>query len=105
MTDERVATDGFGKPYRMGRDSKQTGKERGGVCLYVSEKFCNKANVTVKQRMCTPELDLISESLRPRYLHASSGGSSSLSSMPLFTIRPLLHVLGKRSPPPSVTFS
>ena len=39
----------------MDRDSRQTGKERGGgMCLYVSEKFCDRANVTVKQRMCTP---------------------------------------------------
>ena len=53
----------------MDRDSKHTGKERGGgVCLYVSEKFCDRANVTVKQRTCTPELELISVSLRPRYL-------------------------------------
>ena len=49
VTGESVATDGFGEPYRMDRDSKQTGKERGGgVCLYVSEKFCDRANVTVK---------------------------------------------------------
>ena len=53
----------------MDKESKQTGIERGGgVCLYVSEKFCDRANVTVKQRMCTPELELISVSLRPRYL-------------------------------------
>ena len=50
------------------------GKERGGgVCLYVSEKFCDRANVTVKQRMCTPELELTSVSLRPRYLPREFG--------------------------------
>ena len=69
VTNESVAIDGFGEPYRMDRDSKQSGKERGGgVYLYVSEKFCDRASVTVKQRMCTPELELISVSLRPRYL-------------------------------------
>ena len=74
MTDESVAIDGFGEPYRMDRDSKHTGKERGGgVCLYVSEKFCDRANVTVKQRTCTPELELISVSLRPRYLPREFG--------------------------------
>ena len=53
---------------------KQTGKERrGGVCLYVSEKFCDRANVTIKQRMSTPELELISVSLRPRYLPREFG--------------------------------
>ena len=58
----------------MDRDSKQTGKERGGgLCLYVSEKFCDRASVTVKQRMCTPELELISVSLRPRYLPREFG--------------------------------
>ena len=74
VTNESVAIDGFGEPYRMDRDGKQTGKERGGgVCLYVSEKFCDRANVTVKQRMCTPELELISVSLRPRYLPREFG--------------------------------
>ena len=48
----------------MDRDSKQTGKERGGgVCLYVSEKLCDRASVTVKQRICKPELKLVSVSL------------------------------------------
>ena len=74
VTNESVATDGFGEPYRTDRDSRQTGKERGGgVSLYVSEKFCDRANVTVKQRMCTPELELISLSLRPRYLPREFG--------------------------------
>ena len=51
----------------MDRDSKQTRKERGGgVCLYVSEKFCDRASVTVKQL----ELSL---SLRPRYLPRELG--------------------------------
>ena len=102
VTNESVATDGFGEPNRMDRDSKQTGKERGGgVCLYVSEKFCDRANVTVKQRMCTPELELISVSLRPTYLPREFGrifvtvfyAAVSLSSMPLFTTRPLRHCL------------
>ena len=74
MTNESVAIVGFGEPYRTDRDSRQTGKERGGgVCLYVSEKFCDRANVTVNQRMCTPELELISVSLRPRYLPREFG--------------------------------
>ena len=74
VTNKSVAIDEFGEPYRMDRDSKQTGKERGGgVCLYVSEKFCDRASVAVKQRMCTPELELISVSLRPRYLPREFG--------------------------------
>ena len=45
------------------------------MCLYVSEKFCDRAYVTVKQRMCTPELELvlISVSLGPRYLPREFG--------------------------------
>ena len=43
------------------------------MCLYVSEKFCDRANVTVKQRICTPELELISVSLRPRHLPREFG--------------------------------
>ena len=65
---------GFGEPYRTDRDSRQTGKERGGgVRLYVSEKFCDRANVTVKHRMCKPELKLISMSPPPRYLPREFG--------------------------------
>ena len=106
VRDESVAIDGFGEPYRIDRDSKRTGKERGGgVCLYVSEKFCDRASVTAKQRICTPELELISVSLRPRYLPREFGRIFVPSSLPLSTIRPPLHVLGKRSPPPSMTFS
>ena len=37
------------------------------------QKFCDRANVTVKQRMCTPELKLISVSLRPRYFPRKFG--------------------------------
>ena len=74
MTYESVEIVGFGEPYRTDRDNRQAGKERGGgVCLYVREKFCDRANVTVKQRMCTPELELISVSLRPRYLPREFG--------------------------------
>ena len=74
VTNESVEIVGFGEPYRTDRDSGQTGKERGGdVCLYVSEKFCDRASVTVKQRMCTPELELIFVSLRPRYLPREFG--------------------------------
>ena len=68
-TNESVAIVGFGEPYRTDRDSRQTGKERGGgVCLYISEKFCDRASVTVKQRMCTPELELIPSTRVRAYL-------------------------------------
>ena len=106
VTNESVEIVGFGEPYRSDRDSRQTGKERGGgVCLYVSEKFCDRANVTVKQRIAHLSSNSYPCHFDRDTFHVSSGVSSSLSSMPLFTIRPLLHVLGMRSPPPSVTFS
>ena len=45
----------------------------GGICLYVNERWCEKEKVTVKQRLSTPELELISVSLRPRYLPREFG--------------------------------
>ena len=29
------------------------------VCLCVNEQYCNRGNVTVRQRLCTPDLELI----------------------------------------------
>ena len=45
----------------------------GGVCLYVNERWCEKETVTLKQRLSTPEHDLILVSLRPRYLPREFG--------------------------------
>ena len=69
-----VSLPGFGIPCRSDRSCNNADKSRGGgVCLYVNEGWCEKEKVTVKQRLSTPELDLISVSLRPRYLPREFG--------------------------------
>ena len=71
---EPVTVDGFGLPYRMDRDSTKVGKKiGGGVCLYVNVRWCDSANVCVKKRVCTEDVELIYVSLRPRYLPREFG--------------------------------
>ncbi len=61
--------DGFGTPIRLDRDTTTTGKATGGgVCLYVNERWCNIKSVIVRERLCTPDIELLSVSLRPPYL-------------------------------------
>ena len=55
--------------YRMQRDSTKVGtKVGGGMCLYVNERWCDSANVCVKKWVCMEDVELISVSMRPRYL-------------------------------------
>ncbi len=59
--------DGFGEPYRLDRDSALTGKSLGGgLGLYVNKNWCN--TVVVRETLCTPDIELLSVSLRPYYL-------------------------------------
>ncbi len=73
ITDESVYVHGFGMPFRSDRDPLASGKQHGGagMCLYVHEQYCNRANVTVRSQLCTRDIDLLSVSLRPRYLFTS----------------------------------
>ncbi|XP_074472561.1 uncharacterized protein LOC141756597 [Sebastes fasciatus] len=59
--------DGFGAPFRLDRKAEVTGKTQGGgVCLYVNKRYCS--SVTVRDQICTPDVELLSVSLRPFYL-------------------------------------
>ena len=61
--------DGFGTPFRLDRDATVTGKSSGGgVCLYINDRWCNAKSVIVRESMCTPDVELLSVSLRPAYL-------------------------------------
>jgi len=65
--DEDLAITGFGRPIRLDRSSAITGKSTGGgVCFYINEQYCN--TVVVREKMCTPDLELLTISLRPYYL-------------------------------------
>lgn len=59
--------DGFGQPIRLDRDEQLTGKTQGGgVALYVNQRWCK--TVIVRESICTPNIELLSISLRPFYL-------------------------------------
>ena len=62
-----LTIDGFGAPIRLDRNKVDTGKEQGGgVCFYVNKKWCS--TVFVREALCTPDIELLSISLRPFYL-------------------------------------
>ncbi|CAL9697275.1 unnamed protein product [Knipowitschia caucasica] len=65
--DGDLRIDGFGTPYRLDRDADVTGKTQGGgVCFYLNERYCK--SVTVREQVCTPDVELLSVSFRPYYL-------------------------------------
>ena len=67
MHNHELTVDGFGAPVRLDRNKAGTGKEPvGGVCFYVDKKWCN--TVFVREALCTPDIELLSISLRPFYL-------------------------------------
>ncbi|KAJ8388031.1 hypothetical protein AAFF_G00148220 [Aldrovandia affinis] len=43
-------------------------KSTGGLILYVNIKWCNPGHVTVKDTICTPDIELLAVGLRPYYL-------------------------------------
>ncbi|KAL8596931.1 hypothetical protein ACOMHN_062301 [Nucella lapillus] len=52
---------------RMDRSKKVTGKKTGGgVCVFVNNNWFR--NITVKEQHFTPDLELLTVSLRPFYL-------------------------------------
>ena len=66
--------DGFGEPFRLDRDRNITGKSTGGgVCIYVNEQWCAHSNVKLRQQVCTPHVEVLSVSLRPKYLPREFG--------------------------------
>ena len=51
------------------RDCRKSGKKKGGrVALFVNNKWCNASHITVKGSFRSPDIELITVSLRPDYL-------------------------------------
>ena len=62
-----LAIDGFGEPLRLDRDPTVTGKSLGGgLCLYINKHWCSTS--VVREATCSPDIELLSVSLRPFYL-------------------------------------
>ena len=54
---------------RVDRDVISSGKKKGGgIALYVSERWCNSGHVHVKERLRTPDIELLTVGMRPYYL-------------------------------------
>lgn len=66
ITSSEVEPLGFSL-FRTDRDPTITGKTRGGgVCLLIRDEWCR--TVVVRERLCTPDIELLCVSLRPFYL-------------------------------------
>ena len=72
IDDSCLAIDGFSGPFRLDRSPELSEKEHGGgVCVYVSNKWCS--DITVKNTGCSKDIEFISLSLRPFYLPREFG--------------------------------
>lgn len=64
--DRDLWIDGLGLPIRRDRDAKATGKTLGGgVCVYLNRRYCT--SVTVREKICLPDIELLSVSIWPFY--------------------------------------
>ena len=71
---ENTYLEGFGYPYRTDRDNEISGKKTGGgVCVYVSERWCRKKAVIVRESVSTANVDILTLSFRPDYLPRDFG--------------------------------
>lgn len=60
-----IKTETCGSPVRMDREASATGKTLGGgVCVYFNRRYCT----SVREKICLPDIELMSVSLRPFYL-------------------------------------
>ena len=51
---------------RMDRTAESGKTTGGGVCVYINKNWCT--NVNVKEQFCSPDIELLTVSLRPHYL-------------------------------------
>lgn len=63
-----VTVDGF-LTVRADRTHRESGRRKGGgLAILVNNKWCNPGHVTVKEHVCSPDIELLAVSLRPYYL-------------------------------------
>ena len=43
----------------MDRDKNYGKSKGGGVCMFINEKYCSPSHITVKHKMCTPDIELL----------------------------------------------
>ena len=65
--DSHVNIEGFSL-FRSDRTKDSCKKIRGGLCLFLNEKWCHRNHLAVKQKVCTPNVEMLTVSVRPYYL-------------------------------------
>ena len=65
--DLHVNMEGFSL-FRSDRTKDSGKKNGGGVCLLVNEKWCHQNNMSVKHKVCPPNFELLTVSVRPYYI-------------------------------------
>lgn len=54
---------------RSDRDAEASGKKKGGgLALFVNQRWCDPAHITVKEKMCCPDIELLAVGMRPYYV-------------------------------------
>ena len=64
VRDSHVNIEGFFL-FRSGRTRDSCKKIGGGLCLFVNEKWCHRNHLAVKQKVCTPNVEMLTVSVRP----------------------------------------
>ncbi|KAK0141045.1 RNA-directed DNA polymerase from mobile element jockey [Merluccius polli] len=65
VPDNFIQIEGFSH-VRLDRDVNSGKLRGGGVCIYINDSWCR--NLAVRDRICTPDLELLCVTLRPHYL-------------------------------------
>ena len=67
VPDHNVSTKDF-HTVRTDRDCTTSGKRKGGgLAVYVNNRWCNPGHITVKDRICSPDIELLAVGLRPYF--------------------------------------
>ena len=74
ITSDTLTLPGFHGPYRVDRDLVEVDKKcGGGIAIYVNKQYCPATAVTLRDKVCTKDVELLSITLRPYYLPREFG--------------------------------
>lgn len=72
IADSELSLDGFGTPLRLDRNSVSSLKRHGGgLCVYFNKGWSRTTDL--KKTPCTPDIELLAVSFRPKYLPQEFG--------------------------------
>ena len=55
---------------RAGRTAESGKRKGGGLAVFVNDSWCNSGHITVKEQVCSKDIELLAVSIRPYYLFA-----------------------------------